>query len=134
MSIRRRSVQLTLLALTLACAGVAWVVAAARQGSPSRDITLVAREMAFYLPGDPTPNPTLALAAGEMVRLTLINEDHGMLHDVAVAELGFATPALRGGGSSVSGALRAPRTPGEHEYLCSLHPRLMRGRLVVTPS
>jgi len=132
MYIRRRSVQLALLALVLVTAGAAWVAAAGPV--PDREITLVARDMAFFLPGDPTPNPTLRLAAGETVRLTLVNLDRGMRHDLVVEGLGFAVPHLAGDGGSADAVLRAPRAAGEHDYLCSLHPRLMRWRVVVEPA
>jgi plastocyanin len=130
--LRRRSIQLAILAVVLASAGAAWVVAAGP--APGREITLVARDMAFYRPGDPTPNPTLRLAAGETVRLTLVNLDRGMRHDLVVDGLGFAVPLLAGDGGSAGAVLRAPRVAGEHDYLCSLHPRLMRGRVVVEPA
>ena len=43
----------------------------------ARELTLIARGMAFYLPGDPTPNPRLIAGRGETLRITLRNEDRG---------------------------------------------------------
>lgn len=95
-----------------------------------REIVLEARGMAFYLPGDATPNPTLILARGERVRLTLANRDPGMAHDLAARSLAVATPVLEGG-AAASVVLRAPESSGVHEYVCTLHPILMRGLIEV---
>ncbi len=124
----RKSLIITLL-LAILVAGVAWGISAAR--TAPREIVLVARGMAFYLEGDDTPNPTLQLRPGEEVRLTLINSDRGMRHDLAVAGLGVGTGVLAGDGSSETVRLRAPRKPGAYEYLCRLHAQMMRGLLEV---
>jgi plastocyanin len=48
-----------------------------------------------------------------------------------VAEgLGLATQVI-GGGEAASAVVRMPERPGAHEYLCSLHPVLMRGLIRV---
>lgn len=110
-------------------AGIAWGISAAR--TPPREIVLVARDMAFYIDGSETPNPTLRLQPGETVRLTLINRDRGMRHDLAVDELGVGTAVLPGDGSSATIRLRAPQRRGAYDYLCRLHVQTMRGRLEV---
>lgn len=100
------------------------------RGPEPREVRLVARDMAFYLPGDTTPNPTLRFAPGERVRVVLVNEEPGMAHDVVASGLGLATPLVQGradGGEIASDVVRAPERPGTHEYVCSLHPILMRG-------
>ena len=94
-----------------------------------RTLTLVARGMAFYLPGESAPNPRLVAGRGEELRIVLRNEDPGMAHDFAA--LGKATRLLKAAGETAELTLRAPQGAGEHEYLCSLHPRLMRGVLEV---
>jgi len=96
-----------------------------------REIVLEARGMAFYLPGSETPNPTLRLAPGETVRLTLINRDAGVAHDLAVPSLGGALPLLRGADRAATTTLRAPAGRGSHDYRCTLHPAMMRGRILV---
>jgi plastocyanin len=95
-----------------------------------REIVLVARDMAYYLPGDPRPNPTLEVARGETVRVVLRNQDPGMEHDFAVPALGAASAPIDGRGSTAL-TLRAPAARGEHEYLCTLHAVVMRGVLSV---
>lgn len=95
-----------------------------------REIRLVARDMAFYREGGETPNPTLTVRQGERVRITLRNAEPGMLHDLAAAELGAATPVLESG-STASVELTVPRRRGTYDYVCTLHPVLMRGRIDV---
>jgi plastocyanin len=124
---RKSFIVMTLLA---ACGvGVAWNVSVAR--SAPREIVLVARDMAFYLEGDDSPNPTLRLRPGEEVRLTLVNRDRGMRHDLAIASLGIGTAVLPGDGSSQTIRLRAPAQAGIYDYLCRLHIQTMRGLLEV---
>ena len=133
MSNRRiaRTAGIATAAAFLATALALWAAGVGLDAAPeTREVRLVARDMAFYLPGGEVPNPTLRLAAGERVRLVLVNDDPGMLHDMVAQGLGAATPLIeRGGTASVE--LRAPATPGSHEYLCSLHPVLMRGLIEV---
>ncbi len=121
---------LQLLVLVLAAGALSFAVAAVSKPA-AREIVLVTRDMAFYLPDDPTPNPTLVVAPGETIRLELINRDHGMLHDWGVAAWRTATELIPGDGSSDSVVFTAPSEPGEHEYVCSTHAILMRGVLAV---
>jgi plastocyanin len=129
MSIAGRTVPGPLVAL----AGLAMVVAAmipvltAGRTPDTREIRLVARDMAFYLEGDPdTPNPTLELRAGQRVTITLRNEERGITHD-------FAAPALAAGldllkwGQIRSVTVVVPDRPGFYEYVCRPHRLMMRG-------
>jgi plastocyanin len=103
----------------------------ALSNTPSREITLVVREMAFYLENDPTtPNPTLAVSAGERVRIVLQNQDRGLTHDFAVPSLAAALDPIRWGESSEV-VFDVPTTPGTYEYMCRPHQLMMRGTIRV---
>lgn len=127
---------LTLLFVALAVLGVFAIAGSTAALRPEpREIVLVAEDMAFFFDGpDGTtriPNPTITLERGETVRLTLVNRDAGMEHDWAARGLDVATRLLPGDGSSTTTLIEAPAEPGRHEYVCSLHDRMMRGVLDV---
>lgn len=98
-----------------------------------RELVLVARQMAYFTPGGVESNPTIRVRAGERVRIVLVNEDRGMLHDLSIGSLGFRVEALAGDGSRGAEILRVPEAPGRTEYVCTFHARLMRGVLEVLP-
>jgi plastocyanin len=102
---------------------------------PVREITLVARDMAFYLESDPhTPNPTIEVRAGDIVRVTLRNDERGIGHDFAVPAIGDASLDLLADGERGSVTFTIPSQPGTYEYLCRPHRAMMKGRLrVVAP-
>jgi len=107
------------------------VLAPALSKTPSREITLVVRDMAFYLEGDSkTPNPTLEIKAGERVRVTLRNQDRGITHDFAVPFLGEAVDQLDWNESD-DVVFTAPKQPGTYQYECQPHRLMMRGTLRV---
>jgi hypothetical protein len=127
---------LTLLFVVLAVVGAFAIAGSTAALRPApREIVLVAQDMAFFLDGPAggarTPNPTLTLERGEIVRLTLINRDAGMDHDWAARGLDVATRLVRGDGSVTSALIEAPAEPGRHEYVCSVHDKMMRGVLEV---
>jgi len=99
-------------------------------GPVGREFVLFARDMAYFLPGDPRPNPTLVVERGQTVRVVLLNQDSGMDHDFAVPALDAASPLIAGPGEAVV-TFRAPSEPGEHEYLCTVHAVVMRGVIAV---
>ena len=102
-----------------------------RSSTPTREVTLVARGMAFYLDGDPsTPNPTLEVRAGERVRIVLRNQDRGMTHDFAVPALAAAMNAIRWNESG-DVTFDVPEMPGTYQYECRPHRPMMRGVLRV---
>jgi len=99
--------------------------------TPAREITLVAKGMAFYLEGDlAAPNPTIRVKRGEHVRVVLRNEDRGMKHD-------FAVPTINVGMKTIDWTERdevtfdIPATPGTYEYVCRPHLLMMRGTIQV---
>jgi plastocyanin len=129
---RPRALVVPLLLLVAILGATFAVAAAARNRAPeARTITLVARDMAFFLPGDDTVNPRLVVERGELVRLVLLNEDAGMLHDVQLPSLKASTALLEKAGTSAEILLRVPDEPGQHDYFCGLHSKIMRGSLEV---
>lgn len=129
---RPRALLVGLLVLA-AAGGVVLAVQAAVRPEP-RQVTLIARDMAFYLPGDPTPNPRLLVARGEEIRFVLRNGDRGIPHDLALPSGDGeqkSTRRIRGAGEAAGLIFRAPEAPGELDYVCTLHSRMMRGVLEV---
>ena len=103
----------------------------ARSGTPTREVTLVARGMAFYIEGDPSrPNPTIEVKASERVRIVLRNQDRGMTHDFAVPAVAAAMNAIDWNESGEV-TLDVPDTPGAYEYVCRPHSLMMRGTIRV---
>lgn len=96
----------------------------------TREVTLVVRNMTYYLDGSQTPNPSLRFTPGEQVRLTLRNEDRGMSHDFRVKEWGVATKVLEGTGKD-SVTFRVPKRGGSTTYTCTPHTLMMNGAIVV---
>lgn len=86
--------------------------------------------MAYHVEGEPAPNPTVRVRAGERVRVVLRNEDPGMTHDVGIAMWRTRTAGVEAGGEARV-EFTAPDGPGEAEYACTPHGQVMRGRIVV---
>ena len=118
-----------LMTLTLSSPVFLWPVAAGLADSP-REITLVTRDMAFYLDGSDTSNPVLMMRAGETVRIVLRNEDVGIKHTFEVGTWDRAVPSAQGG-RTASAVIEVPGRPGRYEYVCGPHPALMRGVIEV---
>jgi plastocyanin len=103
----------------------------ALSSTPTREITLVVRGMAFYVKDDPlTPNPTLEVRAGERVRIVLENRDRGMTHDFAVPALDEALDPIDWNETDTV-VFKVPEAPGTYEYVCRPHRLMMRGILRV---
>jgi plastocyanin len=105
-------------------------IASSQQGAV-HEIRLVVRNMNFYVDGDPQPNPTLTVRAGEQVRLVLKNDDPGMRHDFVVQAWDVATRMLQDSGQQDSITFTAPATTGDQVYYCTPHSKLMRGTIRV---
>ena len=98
-----------------------------------RDITLVVRDMAFYLDGGTEPNPTIQVRTGETVQLTLLNRDPGLKHNLTIEALGLDMPHLETD-ASMKVRLRAPSRPGRLPYVCAPHSEMMHGVIEVVGS
>ena len=122
--------------LTLAVGAVSLLLLlplAASNRTAVRDITLVARDMAFYLDGGSEPNPTIQVRTGETVQLTVLNRDPGFKHNLTIEALGLDMPHLETGASKRV-RLRAPSRPGRLPYVCAPHSEMMRGVIEVVGS
>ena len=107
------------------------VLLPAVSGTPTREVTLVVKGMAFYLDSDPnTPNPTLKVKAGERLRVVVRNQDRGMTHDFAVPAVAVAMNALDWNESGAV-SLVVPDARGTYEYVCRPHALMMRGTILV---
>lgn len=109
---------------------VTLILLAADSRPEPRQITLVVRDMAFFLQGSAAPNPTVRVRPGEEIRIVLRNEEAGITHDFAIGSLKIAVAPLRGEGTG-SVVFRVPALPAQHEYACTLHSRMMKGTLLV---
>ena len=95
-----------------------------------REITLVARDMAFYRDGIDSPNPVLMMQSGELVRIVLWNEDVGIAHNFEIDAWNqrILSPQLD---HSASVLIEVPNRPGRYVYVCGPHSLLMRGIIEV---
>lgn len=91
----------------------------------TQEIVLVAKQMAYN-----KDNPPLILKVGQPVRIIIINEDKGMLHDFVIEELDISTSGpLEYGQSEVIKFV--PTKKGKYEYFCSYHAKMMRGKIII---
>lgn len=126
MSILGRRVSAKAVVALAALLVVAMLLPAASR-TPDREITLVTRGMTFYLESDPgTPNPTIAVKAGEHVRIVLRNDDRGMTHDFAVPAIDVAMDGIAWNERG-DVTFDVPASPGTYEYVCRPHLPMMRG-------
>jgi plastocyanin len=125
-----RKISLTLIAV-MAAAMLAVALLPALSSTSTREVTLVARNMAFYLDGDRTAaNPTIEVKAGERVRVVLRNEDRGLRHDFAVPAVKAAMELVEWS-ESAEVVFEVPETPGTYTYECRPHRLMMRGTIRV---
>ena len=99
------------------------------ESAAPREIVIVARQMAFRGENG-SANPTVHVRVGERVRLIFVNEDAGFDHDFSIPGWSIGTSTVRGAGRT-SIEFQAPDRPGPAEYICSLHPTMMRGTIQV---
>ncbi len=109
------------------------VLASMALGAVSREITMVAKNMVFSvqsLESSGEANPTITVKRGQRVTITLRNDDAGMQHDLLIEGLDVRLEAVSCG-ETTRLTFTVPREPGEYVYLCSFHPRRMRGVFIV---
>ena len=130
MSILGRTVSAKLVAAMAGLMLVA-VLLPALSSTPTREVALVVKGMAFYLEDDlQTPNPTIEVKAGERLRVVVRNQDRGLTHDFAVPAAGAVMKAIDWN-EAASVVFEVPETPGTYEYVCQPHRLMMRGTIRV---
>ena len=99
--------------------------------SRAREITLIAKDMAFYVDGDlKTANPVIEARAGETIRIVLLNRDRGIIHDFAVPAVDAATDRIDWNEQDTV-TFEVPAEPGTYEYVCRPHLLMMKGQIIV---
>lgn len=117
------------LVIVLVIASAAMVPRIVSSREDVRHVTLVVRNMTYYVEGSDEPNPELRFRAGEQVRVTLRNEDAGMSHDFNIRDWGVATKILEGKGEEAV-RFRVP-SAGATTYSCTPHAAMMSGSIIV---
>ena len=100
---------------------------------PGREITIVARNMVFMIESPDSSgqaNPTIVVKAGEKITIVFRNDDPGMQHDLVIRGLHVHVEVVSCG-ETTRLTFTAPRVPSRSVYLCSFHPRSMRGVFIV---
>jgi len=126
----KRHVRVSLVILLLVCAGMLLPRLVATRDA-IRDVRITARDMSFQVENVGGLNPTMALTAGEQVKVTIRNEDKGMLHDFSIPEWGVRTGVVEWG-SERSITFRVPANASTLSYICTPHSAMMSGRIVVS--
>jgi hypothetical protein len=131
MSVRTRFILTTTFVLGLG--GLLTLLPLGARSLEPREVVVIARQMSFYSGDGGTANPTIQMAPGERIRITLIAADPGFDHDFAVTAWGVKTPILHGEGRT-SIVVQAPDQPGKALYICSIHASMMNGTIEVIAS
>ena len=113
-----------LLALVF-CGATLLVAAASKKDSSTITIEVVAEDLVFR--GN---NPTLYAEPGSRVKLVFRNESSGIEHNFVIEGIGVETDILRPGEREEIIFTLPPRDT-VLTYVCSLHPKMMRGIFVV---
>lgn len=148
MSIKSKSFGLGFLLVTLSITGLTLLLGAQDLlwKNHVRKITLVAKGMSFRIEESEirnsksiTPlsvnstsksNPILSFKPGEKVKITLRNEDRGILHDFKIEGLKVKLSRPLRYEESESFTITVPEE-GKYEYYCSNHPEMMRGEISI---
>src|SRR5258708_3400831 len=114
MTVRTRSLLTATIVVVLG--GLVALLPLMAESVAPREVVVVARQMSFYVNGEPPANPSIRVAPGERIRITLISADPGFDHDFAVKAWGIKTPVLHGDGRT-SIVVEAPDKPGKSTYV-----------------
>lgn len=109
------------------------VLASMAHGAVSREITIFAKNMVFVIESPESSgqaNPTITVKTGQKITIVFRNDDPGMQHDLVIQGLHVQVEVVSCG-ETTRLTFTVPREPGEYVYLCSFHPRRMRGVFVV---
>ena len=96
----------------------------------TREVHIVARNMAFYVDGIAGANPSLRFLPGEQVRVTFRNEDKGMQHDFSIASWKVGTGLVEFAAEKTT-SFRVPSTATDVSYACTPHAAMMTGKVVL---
>jgi plastocyanin len=131
MSTRKQHIAIGLIgAVVFSIATIAAIVPREEPADRIHEIHLVVRDMTYYVEGNSEPNPTLTVRRGEQVKVTVRNDEAGMIHDFGVGAWNARTARLE---YRELGAVqfRAPDQPGIGTYACSPHAEMMQGTIRV---
>ena len=95
-----------------------------------RDVTVVVKNMTYYVDGGAEPNPPLRFFPGEQVRLTLKNEDKGMQHDFRIPDWEVGIGSVEWSTEKTT-TFRVPASAGPVTYVCTPHAAMMSGRILI---
>jgi hypothetical protein len=114
----------------LAVAGLVGCGDSSTADLPPIRITIVAKDQAFHLEGQPElRNPPITLKRGQVAELVLRNDDpNRILHCFSISGLDVMVPSIDSG-QTASVTVR-PSERGTLTYACLLHPP-MAGKLIV---
>jgi len=98
--------------------------------APVQEIHLVVRNMTYYVGDGTAANPTLHVATGQRVRVTVSSTDAGMVHDFQIPAWNVGTRLLKGKDSDAF-EFTAPSVRGQYSYSCTPHSLMMTGTIAV---
>jgi hypothetical protein len=125
-----RNIVSKLALFVLAAAGLVGCGDSSTADLPPIRITIVAKDQAFHLEGQPeVRNPPITLKRGQVAELVLRNDDpNRILHCFSISGLDVMVPSIDSG-QTASVTVR-PSERGTLTYACLLHPP-MAGKLIV---
>ncbi len=130
-TVKRIALLSALMIVVVGATGV--VFSSVAPGGPGREITIVAKNMAFVIESPESPgqaNPTITVKTGQKITIVFRNDDPGMQHDLVIQGLHVQVDVVACG-ETTRLTFTAPREPGTYAYLCSFHPRSMRGVFII---